>query len=270
MNGGGVTTTGAQSYTGQMTLGANTILTGTTGTFTGGIVGGGGDLDLRFSNDNTIPGAGLTGVRNLTAGNGEGGLTIIDGDITTTGSQTYNDNVRIDANVTLNSTGNDITFTAAADAADADAAGNTRTLAITGNLVVGDGGAADAIGASQSLASVTVSGNTRFNSTAAATVTTAGIQTYGDNPVADATFLTQNATLSGVGITFNSGINGNQALVVNDSGTTAFNGTVGGTGPLASVTTDAAGTTHIDGGAVTTSGTQTYNDNVELGVPTPL
>ena len=34
---------------------------------------------------------------------------------------------------------------------------------------------------------------------------------------------------------------------------------------LGSVATDTGGTTHIDGGFVTTSGTQTYGDNVELG-----
>jgi len=39
----------------------------------------------------------------------------------------------------------------------------------------------------------------------------------------------------------------------------------GGGNPLASLTTDAAGTTTINGGAVTTSGAQTYNDAVLLG-----
>src|SRR2546430_7203243 len=45
---------------------------------------------------------------------------------------------------------------------------------------------------------------------------------------------------------------------------TIFGGVVGGTAKLTSVTTDAAGTTAINGGAVSTTGTQTYNDAVTL------
>jgi hypothetical protein len=53
---------------------------------------------------------------------------------------------------------------------------------------------------------------------------------------------------------------------VNTAGTTIFNGVVGGApgGALASLTTDAPGTTDINGGAVTTTGAQTYNDPVAL------
>jgi hypothetical protein len=45
---------------------------------------------------------------------------------------------------------------------------------------------------------------------------------------------------------------------------------VGGTTPLVSVTTDAAGTAVLNGGSVTTSGAQTYNDPVTLGAGTTL
>jgi hypothetical protein len=55
-------------------------------------------------------------------------------------------------------------------------------------------------------------------------------------------------------------------LTVNDAGTTTFGGVVGGTTALSSVTTDAPGTTAINGGRVTTSAAQTYNDVVTLGV----
>jgi cytoskeletal protein CcmA (bactofilin family) len=62
-------------------------------------------------------------------------------------------------------------------------------------------------------------------------------------------------------------ISGNQALTVNSSGTTTFNGSVGATPltALASITTNAGGTTVINGGAIATVGAQTYNDAVVIG-----
>jgi hypothetical protein len=67
-------------------------------------------------------------------------------------------------------------------------------------------------------------------------------------------------------VTFTSRVDGAQALVVNaGSATTTFNGVVGGTTALLSLTTDAGGTTQINGGGVTTSGAQSYNDAVVLG-----
>lgn len=54
-----------------------------------------------------------------------------------------------------------------------------------------------------------------------------------------------------------------RALTVNTIGTTLFGGTVGATNPLASITTDAGGTTTVTGN-VTTAGLQTYGDAVVL------
>ena len=51
---------------------------------------------------------------------------------------------------------------------------------------------------------------------------------------------------------------------------TAFNGAVGGVTALASLTTDAPGTTDLNGGVVNTIGTQTYNDPVLLTADTVL
>ncbi len=45
---------------------------------------------------------------------------------------------------------------------------------------------------------------------------------------------------------------------------------MGGTAALASLTTDAAGETALNGGAVTTTGAQTYNDAVTLGANATL
>src|SRR5207302_1659196 len=74
----------------------------------------------------------------------------------------------------------------------------------------------------------------------------------------------------GVGNTFQSTVNGLFSLTVNDSGTTTFGGAVGNANALTSLTTNAGGTTAINGGAVTTSGAQTYNDAVTLGANTIL
>ena len=47
-----------------------------------------------------------------------------------------------------------------------------------------------------------------------------------------------------------------------------FGGAVGGCTALTSVTTDAPGSTALNGGIVTTTGAQTYNDAVTLGANT--
>ena len=51
---------------------------------------------------------------------------------------------------------------------------------------------------------------------------------------------------------------------MNTSGTTTFNGLVGNSTALASLTTDAPGTTVINTTLVNTTGAQTYGDNVTL------
>ena len=108
INGGGVTTSAAgggsgdQIYTGPVTLGANTVLTGATPTFGSTIAGNGHNLSLDFSGLTLIDGAKVTGVKNLSTGNG--GLTELQGLITTSGSQTYNDDVQLLATTALDTT----------------------------------------------------------------------------------------------------------------------------------------------------------------------
>ncbi|CAM5265084.1 hypothetical protein [Rhodanobacter lindaniclasticus] len=90
-------------------------------------------------------------------------------------------------------------------------------------------------------------------------VTTTGAQTYDA-----ALLLGADRVLSGTDITFNSTVDGAHALTVNASGITTFGAAVGGTTALASLTTDAPGSTTLSGN-VTTSGTQTWGDTVTLG-----
>jgi len=186
------------------------------------------------------------------------GTTQINGGlVTTTGAQTYNDAVTLGADTTL--TGTTITFNSTLN----DAAAGTQSLAIVGNAIFGDA-AGDFVGNTAALEFLTVSGTTTFNAgNASATVTTTGLQTY-----SGAVTLGGNTTLTSTGagnITLGNTVNGAFTLAVNTAGTTIFNGVVGGTAQLVSVTTDAAGTTQLNGGAVTTTTTQTYLDPVILG-----
>ena len=96
-----------------------------------------------------------------------------------------------------------------------------------------------------------------------ASITTTGAQTFND-----AVTLGADTTLTGVGITLGSTVKssgGNRSITINDSGVTTLSGAIGGTGAagsdgerLASLTTDAGGSTSINGGSLRTAGAQTY------------
>ena len=93
----------------------------------------------------------------------------------------------------------------------------------------------------------------------ASTITTAGLQHYGDNVE-----LGKDATLASTGagdVTFDGTVTGSHELIVKTKGDTFFQNLVN----IATLTTDAGGVTHVNGGFVTTSGFQSYGDNVEIG-----
>ncbi|MGO4522980.1 autotransporter-associated beta strand repeat-containing protein [Dyella sp. 2RAF44] len=70
-------------------------------------------------------------------------------------------------------------------------------------------------------------------------------------------------------LALNGSIDGAGALVVQNTGATVFNGDVGSTSALASLTTDAPGSTTLNG-RVTTTGAQTYMDALVVGNDTTL
>jgi hypothetical protein len=97
-----------------------------------------------------------------------------------------------------------------------------------------------------------------------------GNQTYNG-----AVVLAADTTLTGRDILFSQSIDSDgtpRALAVNtiSLGTMTFGGTVGATSPLASLTTNADGTTAINGGMVVTIGNQSYNDAITLGADAVL
>ena len=88
--------------------------------------------------------------------------------------------------------------------------------------------------------------------------------------------VTLNSTISlqprttGTPISLGTETSGAFSLTANSTGTTIFGGAVGGGTALTSLTTNAGGTTAINGGAITTTGTQTFNDAVTLDADTTL
>ena len=77
--------------------------------------------------------------------------------------------------------------------------------------------------------------------------------------------LDSNLVVSGANVTFGVSVNGARTLTINSGGVTTLGGPVGNTTPLTSVSTDAAGSTRLAGGSVTTLGDQSYQDAVTLG-----
>ncbi len=277
-----VTTSAAQTYTGTLTLGGITSLTGTT-IMADAVTGNTNPLTVTAStssNFGEIDGAGaliyngtgsaaFTGpitATSLAVSNGTG-VTLSGGTITTSANQRYSEAVTLGADTTLASTGNgNVVFTSTVDGPVA------RTLTVNTGGITTFGGAVG--GGGKPLASLTTdaAGTTQLNG---GTVNTTGQQTYNDavSLGADTTVTSTGSGANGQ-IKFGSTLNSDatttpRALTVNTAGTTIFGGLVGATA-LASVTTDAPGTTQINGGGVTTTGAQMYNDPLSIGANATL
>ena len=275
INASTVTTAGAtQTYTGQVTLGSDVTLTGSTITFLD-------DVDATTAGMESLT---ITG--NMILGDGAGdyiggaggmaleflfvsGATTINSTpvapptIVTTGAQTYTGafSMGAGADTTLSSTGGAaISFGSTVDGAQALTVNTTGATTFSG--IVGG----------MALTSLTTDagGTTTFN--ADATSVTATTQTYNDAVILDTTADT--VTFNGTTITYESTVDSGateaNAMTVNSGGVVTFNGAVGATDELLSLTTDATGTTVINGGQVSTTETQTYNDAVTVGTMAAL
>lgn len=280
LNGGSVSTTGTQHYTGAVTLGADTVLTGSALTVDGSVNGaraltvnaGSGDVAFNGAVGNTtrlgalvVNTAGETSfgaVRAASVTTDVPGTVVLAGDVNTTGTQTYGELVTLAADITL--TGTTVTMSNGVDASSEGGQG----LTIQGVAVLGT------VGGSQALSSLTVNGASTLSGTA---VNTTGAQAYNG-----ALTLGADVALEGSAMAFNGTVDGAHALTVNaGSGDVAFDHAVGGTTRLgaltvntsgetsftsvraASVTTDGPGTVVL-AGDVNTTGTQTYGEQVTL------
>ena len=240
LGGGAITQTVQITSTGLTATapGAPITLTNAANDFSGTVLlSNSGAFDVAINDLNAIN-LGATTVGNNFTVTAPGGVTL-NGGVTSGGSQTYNNGVTLGTNLAV--TGVNINFAGTVNGA------NALTVLDSGTTTFGG-----AVGGIVPLSSLTtnVGGATAING---GTVSTAGAQTYND-----VVTLGANTTLSGVGITFGNTINGAKTLLVNDSGATTFGGIVGGTTPLTSLTTDAAGTSNSIG--VTTTGATTFND----------
>ncbi|MCY2954033.1 MAG: filamentous hemagglutinin N-terminal domain-containing protein [Planctomycetota bacterium] len=249
-----ITTNGFQNYGNAVTLSVDTTLSGTALTL-GAVTGGGKNLILTGSGLLTL-GDAFTTVNNLTV-NGAGTTTIGTAAIATNGFQNYGNAVTLGVDTTL--TGSPITFGSTVNGTGV----GTESLAVVGNVVFGG-----PVGNGKALQFLTVNGTSGINGGSVATSNAAvpgdGYQQY-SGPVT----LGANTTLKGPAVAFASTVDGGKSLAVN-AGRTTFGGAVGSTSALASLLTDTAGTTAINGGSVKTSGGQTYNDAVTLGTNTTL
>src|SRR6185295_2771111 len=171
------------------------------------------------------------------------------GNVSTTGAQSYGDNVTLAADVVSASTGNQaISFSGTVNGAQA------LTVNTTGTTTFGS-----TVGNSAALTTLTT--NAGGTTSLGGNVSTTGAQSYGDNVTLAADVVS--ASTGNQAISFSGTVNGAQALTVDTTGTTTFGSTVGNSAALTSLTTDAGGATSL-GGNVSTTGAQSYGDNVTL------
>jgi len=258
-----ITTTTDQTYTGSVQLDNSVILESGNGNISfANTVDGAHTLTVNSENITFADAVGSIDPLNQLTVNG---TTALNGDITTTGAQTYNGFVQLNNSVTLDSGGANIAFS--------NPISGTEDLTVNAGEII----FSDAVGSPNPLTGLTLNGNTTLNGN----VTTTGAQTYnGSVQVNDNVILE-----SGNGdITFGQTLDGTQDFKVDaGTGNITFNGKIGSTNPLANFTIDSTGLTQINdtvnagqirtnaGGTteinadITTTGEQSYNDAVILG-----
>ena len=183
------------------------------------------------------------------------GSTNLNANVTTTTTMTLQDAVNLTHDVTLQSQGagpnGTIDFDQTVD-------GPYNLIVNTAGITLFEG----LVGGSSPLTSLTTDadGSTSLN----ADVTTATTMTFHDtvNLTHDVTLQSQGTGPNGT-IDFDETVDGPFNLTVNTAGVTQFQGVVGGSSPLTSLTTDAAGSTSLNAN-VTTVTTTTFHDSVNL------
>ena len=259
VSGGSVSSSGVQTYNDTITLGADTTFTTTgaaavvvkaTAQFAGafGVTlnsGGAGNLGTAAINNLTF----------LDTSPGAGAITLNAG-VSTSGLQKYGPLVLATGAIPLASTGNaTITFSSTVDGAEALT--TTTTALTTFNGVVGGG---------TGLTSITTTAGGTGGPALIKASQTATTFTYNHAVTlggGGAITLTGAGTLAG---TVDATTAGSESLTV--TGAFTLGGAVGGTKALASLSM--GGTTALNGGAVTTTGTQTYTGLVTLGADATL
>ncbi|HZL59267.1 MAG TPA: hypothetical protein VFC38_06175, partial [Stellaceae bacterium] len=306
LDGGSVTTTAGQTYSGNVTLGAATTLSDSDssgGVTIDGTVGNASStaeaLTINANSLSSSTGMQILLVGNLgTAANPLGAVVltghhktvegsvyaasftedIVPDNITLGGSggatiqtsagQSYEDIVVLAGNVSMIDTGGSaIAFSNTVDSTGAHTTdGHGLTVSTTGMTTFGG-----AVGGTYALGSLDVStGPATING--GGNVTTSGGQTYGGAVTLGATLVTLTDNAGGA-ITFGGTVDaasvGGESLTVNTTGLTSFNGEVGVVSAALNVLT-VSGPTSIGTDQIVTTGGQTYGGAVTLAANTTL
>jgi hypothetical protein len=248
LTGGTITTGGTQTYNGAVTLGAITTITGSSVEFAQTLAGGGFGLTVSSAGTTRFGGA-VSGLNTLETD--LLGTTQLNGNVTTSGLQTYNDDVRIDNPLTLMTTNSAVSFEGTVDSQPAE----NNALTVTAGT--GDITFTGAVGAMRALGAIIANSTnlTRFNSTVESAslttnllgttqlngnVTTSGLQTYNDDVRIDnpLTLMTTNSAVSFEGTVDSQPAENNALTVTAGTGDITFTGAVGGAVALSSLDVD--------------------------------
>ena len=241
LNGGAVTTTGAQTYGETAVLGADTTLTGSTVTLAGVQGHTAGGQSLSIAGQAVIGDAGTSTALSQLA---VSGTSTLNGHVITSGGQSYAGAVTLGSDVALTTTTDgDVTF--------ASSIGGAQALTVNSSGATTFGGAVD-------VASVTTdaAGSLALNG---GSITTTGAQTYGETAqLGHDTMLTASTVslLAGVDAATDAG----QALAI--VGDATIGGAIGTTHALAALSVSGAAT--LAAGHIATAGDQSYAGAVML------
>ncbi len=232
-------TTPSLNFTGNVTLTGPMEFEGTSATFTNGVEGGDNDLTLDFSQTATVDG--YSNIANFTS---EGAVNL-SGNFTTTGFQKYEGNVALGGNTELVAT--------TVEFADG-VTGNLKnlTLSPSDSFIKLDGIQLSGV------ENLTIDGDLSLSGNLSA----GDISIQGDTTLIGDANLTSEivSCISSREINLGGTVDGAHALTVN--ATTTFDGEIGGTTPLASLTTE-GGDTSL-GGNVTTTGNQSFGGEATI------
>lgn len=255
-----------------LTINAGTSTIGLSGNVGSGVNGALGDINLNATGITTITGTINAG--SLTT-NTTGGTTLNTSSITTSGNMVFNDAVTLAsvATKTLTSTAGLINFVSTVSGAFALVASAANTITFGSTVGITALTSLDVTAPSGIFinGTVTTTGTQAYHSPV--TLDVNGVFTSTNSAIAFDSTVDRDATLRALTISSGTGaitLGGNVGEGVNGAlGATILNSTgattIGGTLSAATLTTNAGGTTAINGGAITTGGTQTYSDAVTLG-----
>ncbi|MBN2871381.1 MAG: hypothetical protein JXJ30_00550, partial [Halothiobacillaceae bacterium] len=218
-------------------------------TFRGDIVSAAGDTDSTFNANLTLDGLAWTSGGTLSLGNTAADTLTISGSAVSISTAAANEAITIHARVTG---AQNLSLAAGTATARLNAAVGFEAANLPLNLAI-TAGAIELAGAS---------------------ITTDGSQSYtGPVGLFANTTLSSNGLGAGGTISLSSSLDSDalataRSLTVNTAGPLSFNGAVGATYPLASITSDAPGLVQISGGSVNTTGLQSWNDPVSITADT--